>query len=674
VQEQRHRAGYEPPDGRRILGPDIAPPRKCDQRPPSIGRLTRTESTSERPTAGAPSGPDDQGGAAAADGWGPIQDQRLAPRAPDHSHRSSQAAGPDTSPITASETLTASARTGPSPAPSYQTIIGPAILALRWGSVGFGLLFAAPAAFRGSYTAVVATAVCLFVTTYRTMIPVRPGATDWRSVVTPFLDVVAVGIVVGVDGGVESPYFFVLLSAVIVVTLGWGGWRGAIAAAIGVLVLIVATPAGRVDVGGQFDSRRDLAALMVIILAIAGAAFLRRRLEEADRGQSELSIEVTRLSEANDLLVLLTQAARTLPGSLSLRDTVEKARQQLRRDLDVDTVVLLTLDEPTDEWTTRIADGCVMTAAYPTSELPDALASALRADRPVTVNGPEGSDDPAPLQQGRASAVYVPLTARGRTVGLLGVEHPDAEHFDHRRLLLLGGLTDVLGLSLDNARWFSRLRTLGAEEERSRIARELHDRLGQWLTYISLELEQIADQTPSEQVTRLRSDVDTAINELRYTLSDLRAGVDDAHPLSVRGAEMTNRFAERTGIPARFNALDGDNRAAVPVEMELLRILQEALSNVERHAGASSVRVDWGTRQGEYQLVVADDGHGFDITASTRDAAYGLIGMRERADVIGAQLRFESRTGAGTTITVSSGVRDNSTLQPDQQSPGGRSS
>jgi signal transduction histidine kinase len=506
------------------------------------------------------------------------------------------------------------------------------------------------------------------------MIPVRPGATDWRSVVTPFLDVVAVGIVVGVDGGVESPYFFVLLSAFIVVTLGWGGWRGAIAAAMGVLVLIVATPAGRVDVGGQFDSRRDLAALMVIILAIAGAAFLRRRLEEADRGQSELSVEVTRLSEANDLLVLLTQAARTLPGSLSLRDTVEKARQQLRRDLDVDTVVLLTLDEPTDEWTTRIADGCVMTAAYPTSELPGALASALRADRPVTVNGPEGSDGPAPLQQGRASAVYVPLTARGRTVGLLGVEHPDAEHFDHRRLLLLGGLTDVLGLSLDNARWFARLRTLGAEEERSRIARELHDRLGQWLTYISLELEQIADRTPSDQVARLRSDVDTAINELRYTLSDLRAGVDDVHPLSMRGAEMTNRFTERTGIAATFNALDGDNRVAVPVEMELLRILQEALSNVERHAGASSVRVGWSARQGEYQLVVTDDGRGFDITASTRDAAYGLIGMRERADVIGAQLRFESRTGAGTTITVSSGVRDNSTLQPDQQSTGGRSS
>jgi signal transduction histidine kinase len=529
------------------------------------------------------------------------------------------------------------------------------VLAVRWGAVGFGLLFAAPAAFRGSYAAVLATAVCLFVTTYRTMIPVRPGATDWRSVTTPFVDVVAVAAVVGADGGVESPYFFVLLATIIVVTLGWGGWRGLTAAAIGVTVLVLCTPVGRVDLGGQFDSRRDLAALMVVALAVAGAAFLKARLEEADRGRSELTGEVTRLSEANDLLVSLTRAARSLPGSLSLRDTVELARRQLRRDLEVDTVVLLTWDEPTDDWTTRIADGCVLASAYSSDALPGGLAEALRGSAPVVVEHRAQAGAPPALQPDRSSGVYAPITSRGRIVGVVGLEHPDAGHFDERRLILLSGLTDVLGLGIDNARWFARLRTLGAEEERSRIARELHDRLGQWLTYISMELDQIGGTTPSEQVARLRGDVNSAIDDLRYTLSDLRASIDDSHPLAVRGAEMTTRFTQRTGTPATFTAPDGPARVAAPVETELLRILQEALSNVDRHAAASAVLVDWRVGGGDYELTITDDGRGFDLTASTRDSAYGLVGMRERADVIGARLRIESTPTGGTTVRVTAG-------------------
>ena len=615
---------------------------KCDGGLRPVGRLGPTESTSERSTAGAPGGPDDRGGAAAGEGWGAFRDGR-------------RASLPDAlgiaSPARPDQYLTGSA----TPAPDYGAAINPAVLAVRWGAVGFGLLFAAPAAFRGSYAAVLATAVCLFVTTYRTMIPVRPGATDWRSVTTPFVDVVAVAAVVGADGGVESPYFFVLLATIIVVTLGWGGWRGLTAAAIGVTVLVLCTPVGRVDLGGQFDSRRDLAALMVVALAVAGAAFLKARLEEADRGRSELTGEVTRLSEANDLLVSLTRAARSLPGSLSLRDTVEQARRQLRRDLEVDTVVLLTWDEPTDEWTTRIADGCVLASAYSSDALPGGLAEALRGSTPVVVEHRAQAGAPPALQPDRSSGVYAPITSRGRIVGVVGLEHPDAGHFDERRLILLSGLTDVLGLGIDNARWFARLRTLGAEEERSRIARELHDRLGQWLTYISMELDQIGGTTPSEQVARLRGDVNSAIDDLRYTLSDLRASIDDSHPLAVRGAEMTTRFTQRTGTPATFTAPDGPARVAAPVETELLRILQEALSNVDRHAAASAVLVDWRVGGGDYELTITDDGRGFDLTASTRDSAYGLVGMRERADVIGARLRIESTPTGGTTVRVTAG-------------------
>jgi signal transduction histidine kinase len=258
------------------------------------------------------------------------------------------------------------------------------------------------------------------------------------------------------------------------------------------------------------------------------------------------------------------------------------------------------------------------------------------------------------------------LIARGRTVGLLGLEHPAGGHFDERSVLLLRGLADVLALSVDNARWFGRLRTLGAEEERGRIARELHDRLGQWLTYIALELEQISmnNDDPPPELERLRADVQSALDDLRSTLQDLRAGVDAEHPLSDRGPALVQRFAQRSGLSATFTTSPPGDRAPVPIENELLRILQEALTNVERHAGASAVEVTWTVAAGSFELAIRDDGAGFRPEASVRDSAYGLVGMRERADVIGARIRIDSSPGVGTCISVSAGDTDRGVRAP----------
>jgi len=95
-----------------------------------------------------------------------------------------------------------------------------------------------------------------------------------------------------------------------------------------------------------------------------------------------------------------------------------------------------------------------------------------------------------------------------------------------------------------------------------------------------------------------------------------------------------------------------EERLPIPVENELLRILQEALNNVDRHAKAESVEVIWDANDEEYELAVRDDGRGFDLARGVRDSAYGLVGMRERADVIGARIDIESQPGAGTTVRV----------------------
>jgi signal transduction histidine kinase len=121
------------------------------------------------------------------------------------------------------------------------------------------------------------------------------------------------------------------------------------------------------------------------------------------------------------------------------------------------------------------------------------------------------------------------------------------------------------------------------------------------------------------------------------------------------------RFADRTAVDAHLRVVHPDQRLPVPVENELLRILQEALNNVDRHAKADHVEVEWTVDGGNFELLVVDDGEGFDPSRAVREQSYGIVGMKERAEVIGASLRVDSRPGSGTTVRVSAGqVRDTS--------------
>jgi signal transduction histidine kinase len=541
--------------------------------------------------------------------------------------------------------------------PEARAAVAPAVTTLRWGAFGYGLLFSAPAAFEGSYRAVVATAVCLFLTTWRTVLPVHLGARERARAVAPLVDVVALGLTVGASGALESPYVFCLLAALVVVAFGWGWARGA----VGLGLAAVATTAGAValpdGLTGSWDNQRDLAVVMMVVGATAAAAFVRDRLSDSGSRHEELADRFDRLSEANELLQLLNRAARTLPSSLTLREALEQSRRELATRLDARVICLLTWDEASEEWVPKLAEGCVLRPAYATGALPEALARALESPSPVVVTDLATSEASA-LGTGSGSGVYLCLDARDRTIGLLGVEHPDAGHFDDRALRLLAGLADVLALTVDNARWFGRLRSLGAEEERVRIARDLHDRLGQWLTYISFELERIMGTDPdrAEELARLHADVDAALDELRETLRQLRSGVSEDRPLAVLGQEVVQRFAERSDVAATFTALHPDERLPIPLENEVLRILQEALTNIDRHAKADHVEVTWDVRGGNFELVVRDDGRGFDVARGVRDSSFGLVGMRERADVIGARLVIESRPGHGTTVRVTAGT------------------
>ena len=214
-----------------------------------------------------------------------------------------------------------------------------------------------------------------------------------------------------------------------------------------------------------------------------------------------------------------------------------------------------------------------------------------------------------------------------------------------------------MALAIDNARWFGRLRTVGADEERTRIARDLHDRIGQSLAYLAFELDRIvASQGKGEDVgpslEHLRDDVRSVIREVRDTLYDLRTDVSDRQDMAATLEAYIARVRERSRLEIELFC---DRGARLPIlqEREMWRIAQEALTNVERHANATRARVLWRCNGVSAALEVTDNGQGFPIGTAGRLDSYGILGMRERASSIGATLELSSQVGRGTRVRCS---------------------
>ena len=164
---------------------------------------------------------------------------------------------------------------------------------------------------------------------------------------------------------------------------------------------------------------------------------------------------------------------------------------------------------------------------------------------------------------------------------------------------------------------------------------------------------------PSADLKELQEDVQGAVSEFRDTLLELRAAVSTERPLSMVLTEVVDRFTKRSEVDVTLVTPERADRLPSRVENEFLRIAQEALTNVEKHAAAAKVHIRWSVTDGRGVLIVQDDGRGFDPALGIRGNAYGLVGMRERAASVGAILGISSEPGEGTTITVQSSQHPN---------------
>ncbi|HEX4230691.1 MAG TPA: CHASE3 domain-containing protein [Bryobacteraceae bacterium] len=197
------------------------------------------------------------------------------------------------------------------------------------------------------------------------------------------------------------------------------------------------------------------------------------------------------------------------------------------------------------------------------------------------------------------------------------------------------------------------------EDERTALARDIHDDLGQALTGIKIDLAMLSRQLDAEQreaaSQRLDSSlvaVDSAIQSLRRVSRDLRPAVLDQVGLSAALRAHGREFGARTGIRVEFDLIEELLPMNVEQRTALFRIAQEALTNVARHARAQSVRLTLANRTGDIHLNIRDDGVGIPARPLGSGTSLGLLGMEERAHLVGARLKLTTERGKGTTVEV----------------------
>jgi signal transduction histidine kinase len=527
---------------------------------------------------------------------------------------------------------------------------GPALLAIRWGTSIVSVALAATAFTHADWWVVGWTAVILTYTMIRTVSPIRYVG-NVRSVLLVLAELALHVAAVVTTGYWESPFVFSLATAVIVAGFARGfgfALRIGIVTATSVSIAYMTRPDFE-----EADFRVTLQWCVIMILVAVIAGFTRRISGEADRQRTLALDRLTRLSDANALLFSLHRVAQSLPASLDMNEVLDTTIVRLRGLLDFSAVAILIFDDTDANWQVLRREGLSLPTRLGPTELPPALKRALAKNQLVEVPDLAAAGTPG-LSSGSGCGLYTVLPARGAVIGLLAVEHRLANHFSRRDVEMLNGFVEPVALAVDNARWFSRLRTVGADEERTRIARDLHDRIGQSLAYLAFELDRIVSRDAkgdgvSSALMQLRTDVRGVIREVRDTLYDLRTDVSEGADLVETLEGFSDRLRERSNLQISLFC-DRGPRLPILQEREMWRIAQEALVNVERHANARRVEVRWRCDGRSAALEVVDDGDGFPPGKAGRLDSYGMIGMRERASSIGATLDIISAQGKGTAV------------------------
>jgi two-component system nitrate/nitrite sensor histidine kinase NarX len=258
-----------------------------------------------------------------------------------------------------------------------------------------------------------------------------------------------------------------------------------------------------------------------------------------------------------------------------------------------------------------------------------------------------------------------PIKDKQQQFGVMLIEFPRERRLEPWQERLLETVASHIALALNVAQQASEKRRLALLEERSVIARELHDSIAQSLSYLKIQVSRLDKALQEEQgksellllTTVLRSALNGTYRQLRELLTTFRLRISEAD-LGAALKTTVNEFAERSGIPIAYQNRIGNCRPSPNAEIHLIQIVREALSNVARHADATRASVSLCCdQQGVIELTIEDDGVGIDLQSDMMQH-YGLPIMKERAERLGGDLTITEPEKGGTRIALRFNISD----------------
>ncbi len=260
----------------------------------------------------------------------------------------------------------------------------------------------------------------------------------------------------------------------------------------------------------------------------------------------------------------------------------------------------------------------------------------------------------------RASHLAAPLRIGDRVIGALCVGSPAQNQFAAESANMLTKLANVAAIALENARLFAQAERAATMEERRRVAAEMHDGLGQTLSYLGVMTDQVVEFLSDgkegvalERLRKTRETIGKATSDVRRAINTLMDDSPAQKDLWTRLRDSASENASQHDLKLVWLA-DGDStpEPSPQIAEQVYNITREALVNAARHANAKQVRVQVGRHDENYFVTIEDDGKGFDASQPAPGGHFGLQIMQARAKHIGGRIKLQSEVGRGTRVTL----------------------